>query len=580
MVETHISKDSIALQRSANEGRDFGIYKGAMDAALEAKANSILPHFGNLPETGAIIVDAGSGTGQLAELIARKFHGIRIYALDISHELMEAASDNQALATLVYGDASLQNFPEESVDVKYYSTSGHEIESFGGKDRMVMAVKSTLAELKAGGRIIIRDFAKPEIKDPVYMQIQTQGGLDDVVEVSKNGYIDYNLLSTKALFLRFHQEFSGGDAFKFEIINIDGQEYIKLDACWAHEFYLRKDYTANWRQEIQEKYTYWTPQQAKNILEEAGYTGVQVVPDPNEYILTNRLNGKIGLFILDDHGKLRDIPFPPTHMVVTGEKPKIAETKEITEPSDTFEKAVDYKKLQQTISFDEKSQTITIGEQNFLIDDFYKPIKGSKKVVYHLLGEPPRVLKVVRVDEPNAHGIFKAMYQSVARENLLDEYEIPHLRVLEVDSQGPPYRYFIQEAVPANSISAASLIASGKLTEEDVSQMASYINVFELSKKWQLDTNPFNWYRVPQKDGTNKMMYVDGKVYLYDEKWEFRRVGLLQWLDQKYVDGHVTHSAIIPKVKEYDKLQKEWNNIRTKEIAWWKKYLNPLIQPL
>ena len=75
------------------------------------------------------------------------------------------------------------------------------------------------------------------------------------------------------------------------------------------------------------------------------------------------------------------------------------------------------------------------------------------------------------------------------------------------------------------------------------------------------------------------MVYVDNKVYLYDEAWEFRRIGLLQWLDPHYTQNLPTHSALIPKAREYALLQKEWVTRNDEYSQWWKKYLNPFIQP-
>jgi ubiquinone/menaquinone biosynthesis C-methylase UbiE len=183
----------------ANEDRDYRIYATFMDVALEAKARSIFPHFGSL-ENGAVIVDAGSGTGTLAELAAREFRGSTVYALDISHELREMAEENRALIHLVYGDASQQVFPANSVDVKYYSTSGHEIESFGAAGSMDMAVKNSFKELKPGGQLIIRDFAKPERTQPIYMAILSRVGVDSVAEAIVGKTTDYNYCQRK-LFL-------------------------------------------------------------------------------------------------------------------------------------------------------------------------------------------------------------------------------------------------------------------------------------------------------------------------------------------------------------------------------------------
>ncbi len=568
-------EDPIAEKfQRANEHRDYKIYTWLMDAAIEAKASSLFPHFGEINE-GDIIVDAGSGTGILTEKAARTFQGAKVFALDISGELMERAREDRALTHIVFGDAANQNFPDNSIKVKYYSTSGHEIETFGGTGRMTDAVKATFRELKPGGRIVIRDFVKPDGKEPIYMQIPSNGGFDDLTKATQDGVLDYSLLSTKALFERFHEEFEGGNAFSYEKVEINGTEYIKLDPEWAYEFYMRKDYTANWRQEIHEKYSYWTLDEARQILSDAGYDNVEAIPENNTFILEKRLNGQIGLFKKTPSGKLSSIPFPPTHIVVVGNKSKDLDQT----PGEFKTPEVDYEKLIESIDYETEEGTITIGDKDFKIDKNIPPIKGSKKQVFWLEGEPRRVIKIVRKDSLTKHGVFKAMYQSVEREGILDAYGIPHMRILEKDPKGPPYRYFVQEAVPQDAVCASDLIANNSLTKKDIEQMALYINTFELGKVWQLDTNPFNWYRVINEDGETQMVYIDGKVYKYDEDWEFKRIGLLQWIKPDYVSNLGNRTVHIPKAKEYDELVKTWKENDNEQVMWWKKALSPLLQP-
>ncbi|MBI5044430.1 MAG: methyltransferase domain-containing protein [Candidatus Levybacteria bacterium] len=577
---SHIPPEaSVAVRNQldlANEHRDYSIYARLMDAGLEAKARSIFPHFGPLYE-GAIIVDAGSGTAKLSELAAQVFDRAHVVALDKSHELLEMSRDNQSLVRLKYGDIAEQNFPDNSVAVKYFSTSLHEVGSFLGLEAIHAAIRASYRENEPGGRNIIRDFVKPTTTEPIYMHIESKAGFDDVACASRGGIIDYNLLSPRALFERFHTEFRGGNAFEYEIVSIEGQEYIKIAPEWAYEYYMRKDYTANWRQEINEKYSFWTPEEAVTTLSAAGYENVRVIPDPNDFILTNRLIDKIGLFEMDQEGNLTPIPFPMTHLVVVGEKPKGKEDKVSQSPDQAPIETVDYEKLKQTIS--REGEVVKVGDQTFEVDLTKGIHTGSKKNVYWLKGEPKQVLKVVRTDGYNDHTYFKSMYQSIEHEYVLDQYKVPHAHISGVDPHGPPFRYFIQEAAPEGAISVSDLIRNGELTERDIEQMATLVNMFELQKKWQLDTNPFNWHRITQEDGTTQMYYVDGKVYRYDEAWEFRRIGLLQWINASYVTGTDVRTAFIPKTKEYEELVKEWESQTDQVAVWWKKYLHPFIQP-
>ncbi len=568
--ETNVTKEN-TLFLTANQGRDYSIYTRFMDAALHAKAHSLFPYFGELNEN-AVIVDAGSGTGQLAELAAREFRGASVYALDISHELLEMAEKGKSLIHLVNGNAIHRNFPPNSVDVKYYSTSGHEIETFGGEGSMEQAVKNTLTELKPGGKIVIRDFVKPNRKEPIYMKIHQQADVIDIPIDTPIDDIDYNLLSPVALFRRFHQEFQEGNAFSYEEVKRDGETYFKLSPKWAYEFYMRKDYTANWRQEIKEKYSYWTLEDARSYLENCGFTNVKTIADPNQFIVSKRLKGQIELYE-ENQGELNPIDFPPTHMIIVGEKPY--DIKVRARAIEDKDPAIDYEKIISTVRIDRDTHRVYIGEDIFEVEDI---LEGSKTYICRLKNDTSKVLKIVRADTYNLHNVFKSIYQIIERQNVLDAYETPHVHLLSHDGPKPPYRYLIQEDIPKGSVNAAELIKGHALKEDDIRQMAEIVNKYEKKKEWQIDTNPYSWFRVTQDDGTTQMIYVSNKVYRYDEQWKFRKVGLLQWLDPKYVENANYFSAEIPTAKEYEELQNMWSQ-ESEEISAWKKYLDKDIQP-
>lgn len=555
---------------AANEHRDYAIYTGAMDAALEAKAQTLLPYFEEISE-GDVIVDAGSGTGKLAELVAREFSHARVYALDISHELHERAKEIQALTQLIYGDAQEKIFPDNSVAVKYFSSVGHEIESFGGSMRL--AVETAFRELRPGGQLIMRDFAKPSRSQPVFMRLLNTAGID-------RPEADYVELSTTALFKRFAKEFQGGNIFPYEQAARDGISYFKLSPELAHEFYLRKDYTANWRQEIKEKYTYWTPEETKHILEEIGYVNVRVIPELNPWIYEHRLENQIALYEETAEGTLQPIDFPPTHMVVIAEKPK--DISSVVE-AQLLPEGVDYKKLLATIELREEEHIVKIGDREFRIDPKSRR-QGTKKICYALEDDPTQVIKFARGDTLNLHSVFRSFQQTIESQDILDTYQVPRAKILDWDGKeenhhGPPYCYFLQECVASKGPLAADLIRRGEIIEEDVKQMAEMINKFEDERVYQIDTNPFNWYRVTDEDGKTTMVYGDGKVYCYDEQWQFKYVGLLQWLNPDYVEKARDDCAAIPTRHAFEELQVEWDKRNDNLAQWWKKYLKPVYQP-
>lgn len=565
---------SVIPQKETNHlisetGRDLTIYGELMDAALKAKAASIMPYFGQVSDQ-SIIVDVGSGTGQLAEYIAGELHTPNVYAVDFSHDMLALASINLSKINLVHDDATkLDKIPSESADVIYHGTVGHEIQTFRGISGLEESIKTSFRCLKPGGREVWRDFVKPP-KGEVYLEILTNDGVETIDEATKNGFLDYNLLSTKALFECFYQQFKGGNAFVYENVVQEGHELIKLPAKYAQEFILRKDYTANWRQEIEEEYTYWTQDEAKLAFEKAGFTQIEVIDDDNEYIRNNRLTGKVALYV-NDGLELKPIEFT-THMVIVAHKDQ---TTIIDKKDDKKIKPIDFSLLLDSVKV--KNDSIKVDNQEFPKGELLG--RGQHKEVYLVDdGKNDKVIKIVRKDMTTFYSAFSSLQQSVERQFVLDNFGVKYMKTYDYDKSGPPYRFLIQEKIPKGSICASDLVTNGELKEENVAQMAQIINAFENSKQWQIDTNPFNWYRV-YKNGKSEMVYIGGTVYRYNENWSFDKVGLPQWVNPKYIEGSQNQSAKIPNQAEAQDFAKRWQNLDTKYATWWKKYLDLNIQP-
>lgn len=223
----------------------------------------------------------------------------------------------------------------------------------------------------------------------------------------------------------------------------------------------------------------------------------------------------------------------------------------------------------------QKLDSIEITNNYIQIDKSFFSIRkllgqGYHKQVFEI--DKNKVLKIVRKDSSNLSNAFLSFQQAIEGQKILDEFGINYAKIIDFDKEGYPYRFLIQERI--NGISAAELIRQGDLEEKDIKQMAEVINSFEIDGKWQIDTSPFNWFKVK-----NKMIYTDGSVYKYDDNWSFGRIGLLQWIDPKFVSDTDKQSTKIPSKIESEKLAKDWKNLDSKETLWWKKYLHQTVQP-
>ncbi len=555
----------------ANIGRDQSIYQGALNAADWNKAQEIISHL-EVPE-GGVIKDIGSGTGRVAEIVARHFSRSTVYGVDLSHELLEVSERERVLMQPVYGNACEQLFPANAIDAAYSSTCFHEIASFQGTEGVQKALHAVYQELVPGGVLVLRDMVQPTDQEEVLLEIS----LDDGVGTGSAVGDDFEAMSTLELFRAFHRDFEGGESFEYKELEIDDRTFVRVSPRIAYEFYMRKDYRRNYRNEINETYGPWTKETAIEYLRDAGFTHIEVHDEYNSWILENRLKGKVALYRQAESGQLEHVPFYPTHLTLVARKPSSVRVQKSKREFSLF----DARKALNEIELDVEQGILKVAGREFSFLP-QSVLQGTKRMVVHSADNPDVVIKIPRVNGQNAHNSFKAMYQTIERQGVLEEYGVPHLRVVDFDSSGPPYHYLMQEKLPLNAVCAADLILTDQLTQRDVEQVASIVNRCELEKKWQLDTNPYNWYRVTLDDGMTEMTYVDGKVYLYDDRWAFNRKGLLQWLEPSFLPGYsdsvVENCAQIPTEVYTDRSDLWWDRSR-REVQWWAKYLDKSLLP-
>jgi hypothetical protein len=81
----------------------------------------------------------------------------------------------------------------------------------------------------------------------------------------------------------------------------------------------RKDYIDNWQSEMHETFCFWDFSEWKQNLMEAGFTvPLESKAYPNEWIINNRLQGKVQLFLNSDTPT--PLPFPDMNMILLGVK--------------------------------------------------------------------------------------------------------------------------------------------------------------------------------------------------------------------------------------------------------------------
>jgi SAM-dependent methyltransferase len=281
-------------------GRDFRVYAADMDASMAVKITDLCPHV--LP---GLIVDKGCGTGALLVHLSELFPTSEIVGLDLSRELLRLAESQHYPnhnVSIVKANIIHQHFPAGTVSTALFSSVLHEVYSYNGYDReqVRLALRNARAELRPGGRVVIRDGVRPP-RRRVWMWCDAE---------------------TEERFRRFAGEFKGKSAspgVRFRERRLDGRTWFVLGLHEANEFLSKKDYLKNWAIEVNEEFGVFTLAQWRRELRALGYRVLEAGSYLNPWILENRYRGRVALHADAGAGPGEELPFPDTTAVLVAE---------------------------------------------------------------------------------------------------------------------------------------------------------------------------------------------------------------------------------------------------------------------
>lgn len=291
----------------------YASYFAGMDKSMQQKVALTTAHF---PTSGRV-ADMGSGSGRGTFDLACLHPDLDLVGVDINPAAVASAQAAYQRPNLSYvqGDIADAIFPTASLDGILDSSVLHHVTSFTGyaTDRLEACLDHQVAALRPGGVLIIRDFVAPDGPDDVALDVRSDDGQD-------HGEVPG--LSTWALWRRYAATVRNGRYLPGELpwedlgVPAAGWHRLRCRHRDAQEFLLRKDYRADWEVELLEEYTYWTQAEFTHALERRGLRMVVAAPIRNPWIVANRLRGKARLFGPDG----TSLPFPPTNIVVVGQK--------------------------------------------------------------------------------------------------------------------------------------------------------------------------------------------------------------------------------------------------------------------
>ncbi|MFN8613263.1 MAG: methyltransferase domain-containing protein [Vulcanimicrobiota bacterium] len=279
----------------------YARYLANMDAAMRQKVALTAAH---LPCQGRV-ADMGMGSGAGSHALAALYPRLQVIGVDVNPTMVEVARAQYVLPNLAFqvGDIAQPCFENGSLDGIVNSSVLHHVTSYNGYayQQAGQALRAQVSQLATGGCLIVRDFLAPP-PGPVELRIPQ---------------------SLSQLWITFSRQFrallpDNQRGCVFQDLGLDERGWWRLgmEHRLAVEFILRKDYTQDWDQEIQEEYTYFSQEQFEAHFAEMGLRVLVSTPLSNPWIVENRFEGQFELY---DAAGLR-MDYPPTNYLIVGEK--------------------------------------------------------------------------------------------------------------------------------------------------------------------------------------------------------------------------------------------------------------------
>ncbi len=342
----HLWNDPLLTEEgSLTEDRDYNTYAYGManDAFLDIKYNDIKHGL-----VSGRIVDEGCADAALIARMIKEDPDSDYIGVDIASEFIARCHERQRVGDFgsAYVNFYQRNilddlFEDETISTTICNSTTHEIYSYGnGEDDLYSYLTKKYKQTKVGGHLVIRDVVGPEDKDKVvYAWLNDTDGQsispEEAVAWTDLSPETLDGLSTRSRFFIFAQTFqrdliasgrkSPDNAIGFDLEKIKGKEYIKTTFREMTEYMTKKDYTDSWMSEMNEQFAYWSFSEWKDALREVGFKISEGVDKESSYsytsewIIENRWEGKVRLYVKENE-ELKEIPYPPTNMVLIGEK--------------------------------------------------------------------------------------------------------------------------------------------------------------------------------------------------------------------------------------------------------------------
>lgn len=318
---------------SLTETRNYSTYARGMNEIIRLKYLDIRAGI-----KGGRIVDEGCADGALLAEISRDFPDSDLFGIDLSaefagrfHERQRAGEFGGAYVHFFHRNLLDRIFEPESIDTTICNSTLHELWSYGEGEKSVRGyLGEKFRQLRPGGRLIIRDVVGPgDGETEVLLWCSDDDGenpsADELAHHSGRDPEWLQRLSTRTRFLLFARDFLGGRAgILINEVQCKDRRCYQLPLGQAAEFLSKKDYTDNWKSEMNEEFCFWSFSKWKAVLEKIGFNVIENPNNPaegsrvytNPWVVENRYTGHVKLLGVNNSA----VAWPPTNQVLVAEK--------------------------------------------------------------------------------------------------------------------------------------------------------------------------------------------------------------------------------------------------------------------
>jgi SAM-dependent methyltransferase len=329
------------LEEAEQSRSNMSEYYIQMDISMKEKIDSIINNIKIInTDEELVIYDIGTGTGNLLIslfiILKDQYPDLNLFmvGIDLMDTSIRTAIENankndvtkQALADghIIFHISNATKINNEilpKADYIIYSSIIHEIYSYTEQidsnyvcseikriQSVEKAFKQAYKLLKPKGKVIIRDFIRPDMSNEIINVAFKKSKYQDICFTFQK-FIDDHQKQSRHYFL-FTLAYPS-----CQTLECDDHEYLvyQTNIQTLYEFLYRKDYKNNWEVELNERYGFWTETGISTLLTTGGFKIDLLQKYHNSWIMKNRLKN---IYVYDKTGYI-GIPYYQTLVVAT-----------------------------------------------------------------------------------------------------------------------------------------------------------------------------------------------------------------------------------------------------------------------